>query len=156
MRCGEPENESLLWAATAKRPGMKRNTLQRQAIQTALGKAMGPLTIPEIHREAVNYSPGLGIATVYRTVRDMLEQGAILQIGIPGEIPRYEDAHRSHHHFFQCRVCSRVFEVHDCPADLHRLVPEGFELEDHEVFLFGRCRDCCGVPVPEARRMSSS
>lgn len=108
---------------------------------------MGPLTIPEIHRAAFHYSPGLGIATVYRTVRDMLEQGAILQIGIPGEIPRYEDAHRSHHHFFQCRVCSRVFEVHECPADLHRMVPEGFELEDHEVFLFGRCKDCRGGPT---------
>ncbi|PTN37344.1 Fur family transcriptional regulator [Desulfonatronum sp. SC1] len=126
---------------------MKRKTQQRQAIQSVLGKAMGPLTIPEIHREALRYSPGLGIATVYRTVRDMLEQCAILQIGIPGEIPRYEDAHRSHHHFFQCRVCSRVFEVHECPTDLHRLVPEGFELEDHEVFLFGRCKDCRGVPA---------
>lgn len=83
------------------------------------------MTIPEIHREALHYSPGLGIATVYRTLRNMLEQGTILQIGIPGEIPRYEDAHRSHHHFFQCRVCSRVFEVHECPADLHRMIPEG-------------------------------
>lgn len=124
---------------------MKRKTQQRQAIQTALAKAMGPLTIPELHREALRLAPGLGIATVYRTVRDMLEQGDVLQIGIPGEIPRYEDAHRSHHHFFQCRVCSRVFEIHECPADLHRMIPEGFELEDHEVFLFGRCKDCRGI-----------
>lgn len=123
---------------------MKRKTQQRHAIQSVLDKAMGPLTIPEIHREALYYSQGLGIATVYRTVRNMLERGTILQIGIPGEIPRYEDAHRSHHHFFQCRVCSRVFEVHECPADLNRMVPEGFELEDHEVFLFGRCKDCRG------------
>ncbi|WP_084185316.1 Fur family transcriptional regulator [Desulfonatronum thiodismutans] len=126
---------------------MMRKTQQRHAIQSVLGKAMGPLTIPEIHREASHYSPGLGIATVYRTVRNMLKQGAILQIGIPGEIPRYEDARRSHHHFFQCRVCSRVFEVHECPADLNRMVPEGFELEDHEVFLFGRCRDCREGPT---------
>lgn len=124
---------------------MKRKTQQRQAIRSALAKAMGPLTIPELHLEARRSSPSLGIATVYRSIRDMLDQGTILQIAIPGELPRYEDANRSHHHFFQCRTCSRVFEVHECPTDLHRLVPEGFELEDHEVFLFGRCKDCLGI-----------
>lgn len=128
---------------------MQRKTQQRQAILSVLSRAMGPLTIPEIHQEAQSRSPGLGIATVYRTVRHMLDQGSILQIAIPGELPRYEDAGRSHHHFFQCRTCSRVYEIHECPADLQRLIPDGFELEDHEVFLFGRCKECRdATPVP--------
>lgn len=129
---------------------MKRKTQQRQAIQSALAKAMGPLTIPELHLEAKSTSPSLGIATVYRSIREMLEQGTILQIAIPGELPRYENANRSHHHFFQCRICSRVFEVQECPKDLLRLVPEGFELEDHEVFLFGRCKECRYLPAGPA------
>ncbi|WP_045220898.1 Fur family transcriptional regulator [Desulfonatronum thioautotrophicum] len=124
---------------------MQRNTQQRQAIQSVLSTAMGPLTIPEIHQAAQHHSPSLGIATVYRTIRKMLDQGTILQIGIPNELPRYENAGRSHHHFFQCRTCSRVYEIHDCPRDLDRLIPEGFELEDHEVFLFGRCNECRSV-----------
>jgi len=121
---------------------MQRKTQQRLAILSVLSTAMGPMTISEIHQEAQRGSPGLGIATVYRTVRSMLDQGSIQQIAIPGQLPRYEDADRSHHHFFQCRTCSRVYEIHDCPTDLHRMIPDGFELEEHEVFLFGRCKNC--------------
>lgn len=121
---------------------MQRKTQQRKAIVKVLDQADGPLTPQEIHKAARTMIPGLGIATVYRTLRLLTEHGDVLQVGLPGEIPRYETAGRSHHHFFQCRLCATVFEVHDCPADLHRLVPEGFVLEDHEVFLFGRCKKC--------------
>jgi len=122
---------------------MQRRTMQREAIRRVLERSCHPLTPQEIHRKAQGSMPGLGIATVYRTIRALAEEGTITQVVIPGESPRYECAHRGHHHFFQCRTCSRVYEIHNCPADLHNLVPPGFVLEDHEVFLFGQCARCC-------------
>jgi Fur family ferric uptake transcriptional regulator len=32
--------------------------------------------------------------------------------------------------------------VPGCPGDLHRLAPRGFTVEQHDVTLYGRCRDC--------------
>jgi Fur family ferric uptake transcriptional regulator len=35
-----------------------------------------------------------------------------------------------------------MFEMDGCPGDLQSLVPRGFVMEDHEVFIYGRCREC--------------
>lgn len=126
---------------------MLRQTRQRKAIVTVLDRSPGPLTPLEIHEAARALVPKLGIATVYRTLRSLSRDGDVLQIGLPGETPRYESASRSHHHYFHCRSCSRVYTVHDCPADLQSLVPKGFILEDHEVFLYGQCNRCSRAVV---------
>lgn len=129
---------------------MQRQTRQRKAVVSVLEQAGGPLTPHEIHEAARKLTPSLGIATVYRTLRSLAAAGWALQVGLPGETPRYETAGRSHHHFFQCRQCEKVFEVHDCPSDLQRLVPQGFLLEDHEVFLYGQCSLCRRKPTDQA------
>ena len=36
----------------------------------------------------------------------------------------------------------RVFDIHACPGNLNRLAPAGFEVEHHELTLYGRCPDC--------------
>lgn len=85
---------------------------------------------------------GLGIATVYRNIRALEEQGWIVPVELPGEPPRYEVAGKAHHHHFHCRACDRVYEVPDCPADFTDITPSGFVLEEHEFVLYGRCADC--------------
>lgn len=126
---------------------MQRQTRQRKAVASVLEQADGPLTPAEIHKAARKLIPSLGIATVYRALRSLVFKGEVLHVGLPGETPRYETAGRSHHHFFQCRLCEKVFEVHDCPSDLQRLVPRGFLLEDHQVFLYGKCGPCRRKPT---------
>ena len=82
--------------------------------------------------------------------RDVLEsmdaafqaEGALTQVELPGEAPRYETAGRQHHHHFHCRACDRVFELEGCPEGLRGLIPTGFSLESHEVVLYGRCAAC--------------
>jgi Fur family ferric uptake transcriptional regulator len=63
-------------------------------------------------------------------------------VQLPGENVRYELSAHAHHHHFQCTHCQRVFDVHACPGDLSRLAPAGFVVEDHDLTLYGRCRDC--------------
>jgi len=47
---------------------MERSTAQRKAIHGVLEKARRPLSPPEIFTEARSMAPGLGMATVYRTL----------------------------------------------------------------------------------------
>jgi Fur family ferric uptake transcriptional regulator len=121
---------------------MQRSTRQRAAIEAALRTARRPLTPGEILETAKSRVPALGTATVYRTLKSLMNEGAVVAVHLPGEAPRFEVAHLGHHHHFRCRECDRVFEVDGCPGDLASLAPAGFRVDSHDVVLFGRCANC--------------
>jgi Fur family transcriptional regulator, ferric uptake regulator len=120
----------------------KRDTQQRRAIRAAIDDANRPLSPREVLDSARRGSPGLGIATVYRTLKTWVEEGGLTQVDLPGEPPRYEATGKQHHHHFHCRSCDRVYELQGCPEGLRSLTPPGFSLESHEVVLYGRCAEC--------------
>ena len=121
---------------------MERFTRQRTAIYAVVAGAQRPLSPQEILETAQVSVEGLGLATVYRNLKALLEDGAIEAVQLPGESPRYEPAGQSHHHHFQCTQCARVFDVHACPGDLQGLAPKGFQVQRHELTLYGLCADC--------------
>ncbi len=119
-----------------------RATTQREAITRAFESARAALSPQEVLKWATRFTPKLGIATVYRTINALVEQGWLVEVKLPGEPSRYEVSGKGHHHHFQCRGCDTVFEIHSCPKDLKSLVPSGFRLEEHHLFLYGRCAHC--------------
>ena len=121
---------------------MERSTRQRAAIVSAIERERRPLSPGEILSGAQAEVPGLGAATVYRTLKALVADGVVVAVELPGEPPRYEPAGAKHHHHFRCRDCDRVFEVPGCAKGISALVPRGFELEGHELVLYGRCRGC--------------
>ncbi len=129
-------------------PRARRRTRQRSVIQRVLLEANRPLTPQDILLAAQARAPGLGIATVYRTIHTMMTEGTLVAVGIPGEAARYETAGKEHHHHFQCRECDGVFDIQGCPTDdLVKLAPKGFRLESHQVVLYGVCPPCTGMPA---------
>lgn len=123
-------------------PVQRRRTRQRVVIRSVLEAATRPLSIGEILELARKQVRGLGIATVYRTVGALLEEGFLSAVEISGEAARYELAGRGHHHHFRCRRCRRVFEVEGCLPQVQELAPAGFVVEEHEILLFGLCPEC--------------
>ena len=121
---------------------MERTTAQRKAIQNVLEQAGRPLSPPEIFAAARAIAPGLGMATVYRTIKRLLDDGEISQVELPGEAPRYERAGMGHHHHFRCNGCNKVFDLMGCASQFEKCTPAGFKLESHEIYLFGRCETC--------------
>ncbi len=121
---------------------MERSTRQRTAIRTLIDGAHRPLSPQEVLEGACEIVPGIGMATVYRNLKLLVDEGSIHVVTLPGESPRYESAKHDHHHHFQCTQCLRVFDVHQCPGDFKKLAPEGFTVERHEITLYGRCADC--------------
>jgi Fur family transcriptional regulator, ferric uptake regulator len=121
---------------------MERSTRQRTAIRAAIEAAGRPLSPQEMLEAAQAEVPALSLATVYRNLKTLVDEGDITTVMLPGDSPRYEPARHAHHHHFQCTICKRVFDVHDCPGDLARLAPKGFTVESHELTLYGRCDTC--------------
>ena len=121
---------------------MKHNTRQRQAIIHCLEQAGGPMSPQEILILAREKVEGMGIATVYRNLKLLEEEGKVRELVLPGEGARYEKSGLSHHHHFFCRGCYKFFCIEGCPREIISMVPRGFALEEHEIVLYGRCREC--------------
>lgn len=125
---------------------MQRQTQQREVILSVLEAAAGPLSVEQILERARHVVPGLGVATVYRSLKLFSEQGRVVAVELPGEQVHYEPAGRGHHHHFRCLDCDRWFELSTCvvPHLDGMTLREGYVIEAHYLTLYGRCPTCAG------------
>lgn len=118
-----------------------RETRQRNAIRQVLNAAEGPLSPLEVLQAAQQHVPQLGIATVYRALIQLQDEGVIQSVSVGGE-SRYECTNRGHHHHFFCQQCRRVFDLHGCGFKPSSILPPGFLALEHEILIAGRCSGC--------------
>lgn len=123
----------------------RRRSTRRETVRRVIVESDGPLTVREIHERAQESIPGLGLATVYRNIKTLLEDDQAIQaVVLPDGETRYEAAGLAHHHHFHCRSCGQVFDLEGCGVAIEdgAKLPGGFEVESHELTLFGRCPEC--------------
>jgi Fur family ferric uptake transcriptional regulator len=130
---------------------MKR-TPQRKAIQDAFSAHNRPLRVEEVLELARAVAPTINLATVYRNVNRLIQDGWLTRVEFPPLGTLYERADKPHHHHFHCRACDALFELPGCCLDLDKLAPAGFRLEGHEVFLQGLCKTCARSHRPHSHR----
>lgn len=131
----------------------ERSTRQRTAIREAMQAEGRPMSPPEVLEAAQQRVPGLGIATVYRNLKAMVEVGELSMVPLPGDRVYYELAHKAehHHHHFRCNVCEKVFDVDGCDETFASLLPKGFLLTAHDLTLYGLCDACSPRGAKPAR-----
>ena len=123
------------------KPVIERNTRQKQAIREAFERVGRPLSTEEVHLEAERTSRGLGMATVYRSIRSLLDDGWLSVVEVPGRNPLYEVAGKGHHHHFSCTACARIYELEGC-ATVDAKLPRGFKASNHDLTFYGTCAAC--------------
>lgn len=131
---------------------MRRGTRQREAILQVLVDEGRPLSVNELLELAQTRVAGLGIATVYRNLKALQTEEQVAPVDLPGQPPRWELIPEGHHHHFLCRTCDKLFEIHDCPEHLTRLLPRGYTLEEHDILLRGQCATCLSKDKSPAKR----
>jgi Fur family ferric uptake transcriptional regulator len=128
-----------------------RLTGQRRAIADIFFKAEGHHSAEEIARLVRERHPGIGPATVYRTLRLLREAGLATGMDTGDGLARYESPlRRAHHDHLVCRTCGRIVEFeNDRIEQLQQLVAErhGFVVTDHRLELYGVCGACRGRAV---------
>ncbi len=118
-----------------------RSTPQRRVILTTLEEARGEhLSADEVHARAQLSMPTIGRGTVYTTLTELTEIGALSAVGLPEPV-RYETNTSPHDHF-RCRVCARLFDLDRELATLGELDDDRFEVERVTVHAEGVCADC--------------
>ena len=120
----------------------ERNTRQRRTIRDVVERAGRPLTTDEILVSAQTSIPSLGKATVYRSIRALLDEGWLAAVDVPGRSALYERAGKEHHHHFQCSHCKRVYELDGCASEIRGELPAGFVSTGHDVTIYGACAGC--------------
>lgn len=131
---------------------LKRNTRQRELLRAVFLAAGRPLSPLELVDAAQADLPTLGMATVYRALKDFVEEGWLIPVNVAGGT-RYELAKIGHHHHFHCQDCDKAYDIHGCAGDVTRLVPQGFVIANHELTISGTCSDCASQGTDaEARR----
>lgn len=125
----------------------ERRTKQQQAIERVINASKRPLSPGEVLAHAQRQSESLSLATVYRALKRLEEDGTIARVEIAGQPTRFESerAASQHHHHFVCRGCDRVFDIPGCAHGVEGLAPAGFRVESHEIVLFGLCEQCAGT-----------
>ena len=119
-----------------------RDTKQRFAIKRSLEESGRPLAPKEILEQASSYVPNLGIATVYRNIKVMLDSGELEPVEVPGQAPRYQPPNGGTHPRVVCTRCNRVFNIEGAISAPLPDQPNGFVIERKEIILYGTRTEC--------------
>jgi Fur family transcriptional regulator, ferric uptake regulator len=119
----------------------------RRAVVETLGTQDCAVTATEIHAGLRAGGREVGIASVYRILDLLVEQGLVQKIDLGGGRAHYEAAHRGHqhHHHLVCTECGRVdpFADDELERALERIETQtGYRVATHDVLLRGACDDC--------------
>jgi Fur family transcriptional regulator, ferric uptake regulator len=121
---------------------IRRNTQQRREIREVFERNNRPLAAEEVLHLAQRKMAGLGMATVYRTIKALTDEAWLVPVEVPGAPPRYEVRGKAHHHHFHCLKCGKLFELDGCLERLGELIPPSFRVVDHVVLIYGFCAGC--------------
>ncbi|WP_041686993.1 Fur family transcriptional regulator [Ethanoligenens harbinense] len=127
-----------------------RNTKQKQLILDCMKNAGGAhMTAEEIYNRIRQESQTISIATVYRNLRLLEENGTVKKVYVADDSLAYyemSDAQSPHaHHHLVCRKCGAILDFEaDLLDGLERLIEstKHFQIEDHRVVFYGVCEAC--------------
>ena len=120
--------------------GHRVTTSRRAVVEAAL--AMPSHFAPE---ELLQRLPQVGRATVFRTLRLLLDLNVVCRVLMEDGSLRYRLSTRGHHHHLVCTKCGRVEDFTRC--DVPSLVDElarstEYDIEGHWLEVYGRCSSC--------------
>ncbi len=136
----------------------RRPSRQRTAVTTLLDEVEGFHSAQELHAMLGRRGEKVGLATVYRALQALAEDGEVDVLRHDeGEAVYRRCATTRHHHHLVCRACGRAVELDDGPVEawLREVAGRnGFTAVDHTVEIVGTCRACAASPQPPASRDS--
>jgi Fur family ferric uptake transcriptional regulator len=129
-------------------------TRQREQIVRAFFAAGRHISAEELHRQLRTSQPGIGLVTVYRTLKLLRQAGLATERQFGDAYARFDPrpADSPHHHLI-CTACGRIQEFEDDTlAALARKVKRarGFTVTEQRLELYGLCRDCARGPARPA------
>jgi Fur family ferric uptake transcriptional regulator len=140
MASGEQAQATVVLEGVGVRP-----TRQRLVVLTELMRERNDVTAQGLHERLRARGERLGLATVYRTLGLLTDEGVVDALSHRlGELC-YRVCGEGHHHHLVCSNCHQVVELEECELDpwLERISEaHGFVTTGHRLEVSGLCGDC--------------
>ncbi|MEN9580656.1 MAG: hypothetical protein RJA70_3665 [Pseudomonadota bacterium] len=139
-----------------------RSTGQRRLIVQCFFETTEHVTIEDLLERVRRTDPGIGYATVYRTMKMLTEGGIATEHKFSDGMARYElGDDENHHDHLICLDCGKIQEFEEpLIEELQSRIAKryGFQIVDHKHELYGRCGDatCPERESARAKALSSS
>jgi Fe2+ or Zn2+ uptake regulation protein len=92
----------------------------------------------------------VGRATVYRTLKLLLDQGLVCKVVLGDSSVAYRMSHKVHHHHLICLSCGATEDIGRCGVDeVITTVREAtnYDVVGHRIEIYGICPSCKGLPA---------
>jgi len=130
-----------------------RLTRQRQFILDYLHSVAYHPTAEQVYEAVGKQLPDIGVATVYRNLKYLVENGFALQISANDGKARYDGNSQYHFHFI-CRHCAGIFDIWQVSRKIAKDIAVLGKVEQVECNVYGVCQSCLvetGKRKPEAQ-----
>lgn len=107
----------------------------------------------DVYQALLQAGADVGLATVYRVLNQLEQSGILRRSRLDPAHATYELAGGEHHDHLVCTHCGHIEEFHDPGIEQRQRQlarQRGFELVEHSLALYGRCRrpGCSGRGDP--------
>jgi len=129
-----------------------RSTRQRDIILDFFLATHQHVSVEELYLKIRSVHPGIGSATVYRTLKLLVEAGLAREVLLHDGQTRYEHVVEGEHHdHLVCTNCNAVIEFEN--ATIEKLQDEiatrhGFYINSHKLEIYGLCAQCRAKLAP--------
>lgn len=128
---------------------MKKYSKQREIILESLQNRKDHPTAESLYIDLKRQMPELGIATVYRNLTELCEQGIVKKIKAKVGPDRYDGNIKPHIHF-ECKQCGKLIDIYLNEKQEKQIssikveVSEAEEIQcdSSEIYLIGICQEC--------------
>ncbi len=126
----------------------KKVTPQRRLIYQALEGATSHPRAEDLYEQVRSIIPDISLATVYKTLRELVQMGELLEIRFTGDQLRFDPHIKPHHHLI-CTKCGWLEDVSGSFAQITNGVEKRyFQVLQTEVVFWGLCSECQTLTLP--------
>ncbi len=124
-----------------------KSSKRRNLIFDCVTRTKGHFTADHIYQETLKIDSGIGIATVYRTIRLLVNCGILLEqtFGEKKGFFEINEIDSRHHDHLICNSCGKIIEFH-CDIienDKQRIAGQyQFKIDSHKLEIYGTCSKC--------------
>jgi Fur family transcriptional regulator, ferric uptake regulator len=125
------------------RHGLKQTRQREYILESFLG-AKGHITSEDLHERVRGSHPEIGAATVYRTLKILVDAG-LANAGTFREGVTVYEPDEEHHDHLICLGCNEIIEFHCDMIEKRQLEiarKHGYRMRRHRHHLYGFCRRC--------------
>lgn len=121
-----------------------KRSRQKEIILQVLQNTKEHPDADKVYAEVRRHIPKISLATVYRNLSRMVDDGVIQRLDVDSETAHY-DADISVHYHMVCKRCGRIDDI---PAgdftEYVKRVQQNYDgkIEEHSVVFYGLCKNC--------------